>query len=183
MPKAKKIPQPDGPETESDKENRGAGREKPEARTFALANAVETLGRAIIGSHYPELKHQEIRYIFTSRASEEGKEPIICKPAKISGLSAWLASGMDEGEVCPFFVIVVSHTHWDAMGARGKAAFLDGALAQLSVTKTGALKLVKPDISESSAVLARHGMYSKKLKEQANLIQEALNQPALELAS
>lgn len=182
MPRGKKkTPQPEGPETVTDKENRGVGKEKPVAREFSVADPVETLGRAIIGSHYPELKHQSVRYIFTTRASEEGKEPIICKPSKISGLNAWLADGMEDGEACPFFVIVVSQTHWEAMPAKGREAYLDGALAQLSVTKTGALKLVKPDISESSAVLARHGMYSKKLKEQATLIQEALNQPVLEL--
>lgn len=183
MGRAKKAPLPNGPETEADKENKGAGKAAKEIRTYAVANAVTTLGRAIINQHYPELKHQQIEFVFTSRAFEVGGDPIICKPSKISGLAAWFAAGGNEGEVTPFFVIVVSQTHWDNMPQKAREAFLDGALAQFGVSEKGALRMLKPDISESSAVLARHGLYSKKLKDQAGLIKQALEQPALELAS
>lgn len=172
-----------GSETNTDKENRGAGKEAPEARTFRIAIPAETIGRAIITQHYPELKQQKLVYVFTSKAGEVDKQPVICKPHKIDGLSAWLATDMEEGEVCPFFAIVISEPHWNEMPQKGKEAFLDSALALCQVSKSGALKLGRPDLRETSAVLARHGLYSKKLKEQGALLKEALGQPALELAS
>jgi len=183
MGRPRKTPQPNGPETDADKENKGAGKAPKEGRTYAMANAVTTLGRALISQHYPELKHQQIEFVFTSRAFEVAGDPIICKPSKISGLAAWFAQETKEGEPTPFFVVVVSQTHWDNMPQKGREAYLDGALAQFGVSERGALRMLKPDISENSAVLARHGLYSKKLKDQAGLIQKCLEQPSLELAS
>lgn len=177
-------------ETADDKANRGAGKgkgkkpkEEPVARTFSNADPAERIGRILIADHYHELAHQPIRYIFTSVADTVGGEPVICRPTKLSGFSAWLASGADDGEASPFFVVLISQTHWDSMPQKGREAFLDSALSQFKVTKSGALKMGQLDIKESSAVLARYGLYSKKLKDQAKLLRAALDQPALELAS
>ncbi len=179
-------------ETKTDAENRGnkTGRgkgrkpkEEPVARTFSNADPAERIGKLLIADHYPELSHQPIRYIFTSVADTVGGEPVICRPTKLSGFAAWLAAGGEDGEASPTFVVLISQTHWDSMPQKGREAFLDTALSQFKVTKSGALKMGQLDIRESSAVLARHGMYSKKLKDQARLLQTALAQPALELAS
>jgi hypothetical protein len=168
-------------ETETDQENRGAGKEKPQAREFSMADPAERLGRLLIGDHYPELAHQAIKYVFTSNASVIDKKPVIIKPSKMAGVAAWLANGAAAGEADPFFLIIISQTHWDSMPQKGREAFLDGALAQCTTSKKGALRMKKPDIQETTAVLQRHGAYTDQLKQQFKALEKMRLQPSLEV--
>lgn len=179
-------------ETPTDAENRGNSttkrqkkdkppKEEPVARTFSIADIAGPIAKLLISDHYPALVHSDIRYIFTSKASEIEGKPVVCKPAKISGLSAWLGNGSGDGEACPFFVVVISEGHFESMGQRGKEAFLDHALAHFDISKSGALKLKRPDITQHAAVLQRHGAYTDDLKKQFKQIEKVMLQPSLAL--
>lgn len=189
------VPAPNAAsETPDDKANRGATSAKPQkkgrpkkepvpARTFKVADIVGPIAKLLIADHFPELSHLDIRYVFTSRAAEVDKKPVITKSKKLDGLAAWFANGSVDGEANPFFFIEISETHWNSMGRKGKEAFLDDALSNFGTSNKGALKMVRKDIIEHSAVLARHGLYSAELKKSKKAIETALGQPSLEIAS
>lgn len=159
---------------ETTDEELGSGKEETKPpKEFKHAPSVESLGKLLIKQNYPALSHQRILYVFVSEASKSEGQPVIMKPMKIQGLNAWLAQLWDgageflEGPGDPFFLVLVSESHWLTMGMDDKTALLDETLWQFNVRETGALALRKPEIRTSVDVINRRGFYTNRLKDLA----------------
>ncbi len=160
-------------------------KEKAPPREFAWADPVETLGRLLIGQNYPDLQGVRIVYVFTNKPATQEGEAVIASVSKVQGVIAWLAQLWDgasestPGEGDPFFLIIVSQSHWDLMGQRAREAVVDDALWQCAVRDSGALYVRSPDVKTSVDVVHRHGLYTNKLKDLGQVAKRHIENPKL----
>jgi hypothetical protein len=170
-------------ETQTDKENRGAGREPSPPAEYSLADPAEVVGKLLIGQNYPELSHAAVKFIFATDLGSSDNQPVIMKTVMKKGLDAWGWQNFAHGHAGPgdpFFVILISESHWNEMSPKAREARLDHHLAQCGVRKkTGALFLAKPDFSEFVTVINRHGLYTNKLRDAGQVLRKHFDQPSL----
>ncbi len=172
---------------ETTEEEFPAKEETKPPKEFKYAHSVESLGKLLVKQNYPALSHQRILYVFVSEASKSEGQAVIMKPMKIQGLQAWLAQLWDgaseftEGPGDPFFLVLVSESHWLTMGMNDKEALLDETLWQLHVRETGALAIRKPEIRTAVEVIHRQGFYTNKLKDLAVVGKKHIAQAELDI--
>ena len=111
----------------------------------------------------------QYRMALVFRMSEKGSDSW-GKSQVLTGLAKFLSGGRDA-------VIVIERRAWMLLDEPRRRALVDHLLSHFGMTEDGDLCIVKPDVAEFAAVIARHGLWRAELERMA----EAMRPHALAL--
>lgn len=154
---------------------------------FMSAPGVYDVARKLIQteSDFEDLIDEKILFLFTRKPITDRGEKVPFQVTKLSGRNAFLAnSSLTEDEwvtPSPQFLVIVYRDAWLLMTSAMQEACVDSILCRCNVERleTGKrLKIVKPDIEEFTAVVARRGQNWMP----SNLMSQAVSgQPQLDI--
>lgn len=154
---------------------------------FMSAPDVYDVARNLIQteSDFEDLIDEKILFLFTRKPITDRGAKVPFQVTKLSGRNAFLAnSSMTENEwvaPTPQFLVIVYRDAWLLMTPQMQEACVDSILCRCNVEHLEAgkrLKIVKPDIEEFTAVVARRGQNWMP----SNLMAQAISgQPQLDI--
>lgn len=165
---------------------------------YSKAPEVEKVANAVIREHHKdEFTSKEILYVFQEKKDEKtgmavaqmrkGK-PILGDIKIVSGLNAFLASGLEETDFhgpMPLVVLVVSKHAWNLLKPEQRKAWVDQQLCRLDYDiESGKPTIGDYDVKEMTLIAKRYGAWSDDLSaffkaaKQYPLFEEPEAQPA-----
>jgi hypothetical protein len=154
--------------------------------TFRPAPAVERIASELIPQHHEHLADCEIRYLFVDPPAKSKGAIVWGKASIVSGRAAYLLAqpglGADlaheplDGADYAMFVIEIAELIWEHLEARERRALVDHELSHCwaGENEQGAFKLAirGHDVEEFQAVVARHGMWRREIKDFAATVEQ-----------
>ena len=143
---------------------------------YELSSEVEKVAKTVIKDHLTDLKSKKI--VFVTQEKKDDKtgiavaqmrkgKPIIGDIKLVSGLNAFLASGVDRTDhngPTPFPALVISRHAWNLLNDEQRKAFVHQQLNRLSYdVDTGKPTLIDYDVREFSIIAKLYGAWNDDL--------------------
>jgi hypothetical protein len=141
------------------------------ATEYRDAPEVAKIAQDLITEHHPRLHAAHIEYIYRNPAASSDGVPKLGTARKISGLNAFLS---EYGR--PHLVIEIAEEEWQDLTPEQQTALVDHELCHCNWDEEKDEPRLRPhDVEEFGAVIARHGLWSQRLKGFAERGQLRLN--------
>jgi len=133
------------------------------ANEYWEADEVEEIAQEVIKQYHGKLLEfgVQIKYLFRSQTPKKGDKEIWGRIRKVTGLSAFLATGANE----PFFVVEIPSDVWGKLTDKQKRALLDHELCHAQVELDDEsdigykISLRGHDLEEFALIVRRHGLW------------------------
>lgn len=139
------------------------------ATEYTDATEVDLIVKALVPTTHPHLADERIRCVFRDEHAKEGGKAIWGRARKISGLNAYL-SGSAGAKGDDYFVIEIAQDIWAGLNRKECLALVDHELSHCGIktnpkTFEQTLCLLPHDVEEFQAVLERHGLWRRDVKD------------------
>jgi hypothetical protein len=136
---------------------------------------VVRVGREMITQYHPDLEEANIGFLFRDTAQKSGDRVVWGKASKVPDR---LKPLLDYD-----FIIWIAEDLWEGeLTEQQREALVDHELCHCGFNDNGKPVMRRHDIEEFKCVVERHGIWTDELAAFAEVIEEALEQPALPLA-
>lgn len=135
----------------------------PEGDKFMDAEQAKAIGLALIGELHKHLVQAKIRYLFKQHVGGRGES----LPAKVS-----LASSKVKYLTNLDFIMEVNWTTWVSLPIETRVALMDHELSHCGREEEGGYLILKHDMEEFNAVVARWGLWTPAVEQFANVCQQ-----------
>lgn len=141
---------------------------------YRFSKEAQRIADDVISKHHPHLLGVKVLVVFMDKTPKSGGKDVWGRAKKISGLPAFLAGEGDRNQYsdqpADFFVVELSEEIWQGLRPKQKRALIDHELSHMEIgfdEETGAvkLKIVGHDVTEFSAILERHGLWTEPLED------------------
>lgn len=153
---------------------------------YRPAPAVERIANELIPKHHDHLAAVEIRYLFVDPPAKSKGSVVWGKASIVTGREAYLLAlhhfsddtryVARDGADYAMFVIEIAELIWDHLEDQGRRALVDHELSHCWAGENdkGEFKLSTRghDVEEFHAVVERHGMWRKEIKDFADTVEQ-----------